>query len=72
MKKTTTTKRRLDVVLLVEDDLVDQAAKQVCQEISPITDVRASETHREKMAEVLVRRALKATRDDLNRKLSNG
>ena len=54
----------------LSDDLVNRAAKQASQETSPITDVRASKNYRERMAEVLVRRALMESWKDLERKLS--
>jgi carbon-monoxide dehydrogenase medium subunit len=49
------------------DDLIDQVALAARMEISPISDVRASRNYRARMAEVLVRRALLASRDDLGR-----
>ncbi len=55
----------------LSDQLVDQAAKQARQETSPINDVRATRSYRLKMAEVLVRRALMASWDDLGRHLAN-
>ncbi len=51
----------------LSEDLVEEAAIAASKEISPITDVRASRNYREKMAQVLVRRALLASRDELGR-----
>jgi carbon-monoxide dehydrogenase medium subunit len=56
----------------LSDELLEQAAGQAGQEISAIADVRASQAYREQMVEVLVRRALRATRDELGRKASSG
>lgn len=56
----------------LSDELLEQAAAQAGQEISAIADVRASQAYREQMTEVLVRRALRATRDELGRKASSG
>jgi carbon-monoxide dehydrogenase medium subunit len=53
------------------DDRFEQAAIAASKEISPITDVRASRNYREKMTQVLVRRALLASWDDLGRSGSN-
>ena len=53
------------------DERISQAAEATRTEISPITDVRASRDYRGKMAEVLVRRALLACRDDLRRSEPN-
>jgi len=55
----------------LSDDRIEQAAMEASKEISPITDVRASRSYRERMALVLVRRALLASRDDLQRNDSN-
>ncbi len=55
----------------LSDELLEQAATQARQEITPISDVRASSAYREQMTEVLVRRALRATRDELARKASS-
>ena len=55
----------------LSDDRFEQAAIAASKEISPITDVRASRNYRERMAQVLVRRALLASRDDLGRSGSN-
>ncbi len=56
----------------LSDELLEQAAAQAGQEISAIADVRASQAYREQMTEVLVRRALRATRDILGRNASDG
>ncbi len=56
----------------LSDDLINQAATQASQETSPITDVRASKNYRQRMAEVLVRRALIECWDNLETKLANG
>jgi xanthine dehydrogenase iron-sulfur cluster and FAD-binding subunit A len=55
----------------LSEDRVEEAAIAASKEISPITDVRASRNYREKMAHVLVRRALLASRDELDRSGSN-
>ena len=52
-------------------DLLARAAQKAGGETSPITDVRASKNYRLKMAEVLVRRALEANWDDLQKEGSN-
>lgn len=52
----------------LSDNLIAQAASQARQEATPISDVRASLTYRERMTEVLVRRALQATREELARR----
>jgi CO/xanthine dehydrogenase FAD-binding subunit len=52
-------------------DLLGQAARQASQEISPISDVRASSDYRRRMTGVLVRRALTAVWDDLGGNDSN-
>jgi carbon-monoxide dehydrogenase medium subunit len=49
----------------VSDDLLCEAAKKAREEVTPISDVRASQPYRLEMTEVLVRRALRATRDKL-------
>ncbi len=51
----------------LSDQRVDQAAVEASRETSPITDVRASRNYRERMTQVLVRRALLASWDDLGR-----
>ena len=55
----------------LSDELLERAAGQARQEITPISDVRASRAYREQMTEVLVRRALRATRNELGRKASS-
>jgi CO/xanthine dehydrogenase FAD-binding subunit len=55
----------------LSDERIDQAAIAASKEISPIADVRASRNYRERMARVLVRRALLASWDDLRRNGSN-
>ena len=52
-------------------DRINQVATQASQETSPITDVRAGKNYRQKMAEVLVRRALMECWGDLEAKLAN-
>lgn len=56
----------------LSDDRVEEAATTASKEISPITDVRASRNYRERMAQVLVRRALLASWDELGRNKSDG
>ena len=51
----------------LSDQRVDQAAIEASKEVSPITDVRASRNYRERMTQVLVRRALLAGWNDLKR-----
>jgi CO/xanthine dehydrogenase FAD-binding subunit len=46
-------------------ELIEQAAQLASEEISPISDVRASGDYRRRMTGVLVRRALTVTRDEL-------
>lgn len=53
------------------DKLIGEAASKVREDVAPISDVRASLAYRLKMTEVLVRRALLATRDQLTGPLSN-
>jgi len=55
---------------LLSDELFERAASMARKAISPISDVRASMAYREQMTEVLVRRALLATRDELERNQS--
>ena len=49
----------------LSDELLSEAAIKAREEVTPISDVRASESYRLQMTEVLVRRALLATRDEL-------
>jgi carbon-monoxide dehydrogenase medium subunit len=51
----------------LSDELLCSAALKAAEEIMPISDVRASRSYRVEMTEVLVRRALFATRDELAR-----
>jgi len=51
--------------------LIDEAAARAREEVSPITDVRASRDYRNRMTQVLVRRALTTNRKDLARDGSN-
>jgi len=55
----------------LSDDLLISAAAKARQEVSPISDVRASEDYRDRMVEVLVRRALSATRDALGKRAAD-
>jgi carbon-monoxide dehydrogenase medium subunit len=56
----------------LSEELLCAAAQKAREEITPISDVRASHSYRMEMTEVLVRRALLATRDQLERKASDG
>ena len=49
----------------LSDELISEAANKAREQVTPISDVRASESYRLQMTEVLVRRALTATRDEL-------
>jgi len=49
----------------VSEELLRAAAQQARDEVTPISDVRASQSYRLAMTEVLVRRALDATRAEL-------
>jgi len=53
-------------------EVINQAAQRASEEISPITDVRASADYRQRMTIVLVRRALMATWDELRGNLKMG
>jgi len=53
-------------------ELLCAAAQKAREEVTPISDVRASRTYRLEMTEVLVRRALLATWDELGRKATHG
>ncbi len=56
----------------LSDELLSEAAIKAREEVTPISDVRASESYRLEMTEVLVRRALFATRDALARSATDG
>jgi len=56
----------------LSDELLCSAAQKAAEEIMPISDVRASRSYRVEMTEVLVRRALFATRDELGRNATDG
>ena len=56
---------------IISDDLINQAAASARQEVSPISDVRASEHYRLAMVEVLVRRALTEAWDLLRQEDAN-
>ena len=56
----------------LSEELLWAAAQKARDEITPISDVRASYSYRMEMTQVLVRRALLATRDQLERKASDG
>jgi len=56
----------------LSEELLWAAAQKAREEITPISDVRASHSYRMEMTQVLVRRALLATRDQLERKASDG
>lgn len=56
----------------LSDELLSAAATKAREEVTPISDVRASESYRLQMTEVLVRRALLATRDELARSTADG
>ncbi len=51
----------------ISEDLISRAARQASRQTRPIGDLRASARYRENMAEVLVRRALRTTWDELIR-----
>ena len=55
----------------ISTELIEQAANKASEEISPITDVRASKHYRLQMTKVLVRRALNAAWHDLGINESN-
>jgi len=48
-----------------DSDVIAAAARQAAEEVSPISDVRASRQYRKRMVEVLVRRALTANLNSL-------
>ena len=54
------------------EELFGAAAHKAREEVTPISDVRASRSYRLKMTEVLVRRALLATWDELRGKATHG
>ncbi len=56
----------------LSDELLSEAAKKAREEVTPISDVRASQPYRLEMTEVLVRRALRATRNKLPGTVSDG
>ena len=56
----------------LSDELLSEAAIKAREEVTPISDVRASESYRLQMTEVLVRRALLATRDELAGSATDG
>lgn len=49
----------------LSDEVCEQAARKAREEASPISDVRGSRGYRDRMVEVLVRRALMAAKDQL-------
>lgn len=57
---------------VLSEELLCAAAQKAREEIAPISDVRASHSYRLAMTEVLVRRALLATRDELARNATDG
>ena len=57
---------------VLSEELLCAAAQKAREEITPISDVRASHSYRLAMTEVLVRRALLATRDELARNATDG
>ena len=57
---------------VLSDELLSEAAKKAREEVAPISDVRASQPYRLEMTEVLVRRALRATRNKLPGTVSDG
>jgi carbon-monoxide dehydrogenase medium subunit len=56
----------------LSDELLGEAAKMAREEVTPISDVRASQSYRLAMTEVLVRRALRATYSALPGTVSDG
>ena len=56
----------------LSEELLVAAAQKAREEVTPISDVRASRAYRLEMTEVLVRRALLATWDELGRKATHG
>jgi len=55
----------------VSDELIEQVARNAEKEATPISDTRASEAYRKNMIAVLVRRALLATRAELQKNASS-
>ncbi len=55
----------------VSDELIEQVARAADKEATPISDMRASEAYRKNMVAVLVRRALLATRAELQKNASS-
>jgi len=53
--------------MAISCEILEQAAQLASEEISPISDVRASGDYRRRMTGVLVRRALMKTRDELEK-----
>ena len=51
----------------LSDELLGETATKAREEVTPISDVRASQPYRLEMTEVLVRRALRATRNETAR-----
>jgi carbon-monoxide dehydrogenase medium subunit len=56
----------------LSDEMICAAAQKAREEVTPISDVRASHSYRLEMTEVLVRRALLATWDELGRNVTDG
>jgi len=56
----------------LSDELLREAAHSAREQVTPISDVRASKSYRLQMTEVLVRRALLATRDELAKSANDG
>ncbi len=56
----------------LSDEQLNEVARAAREEVTPISDVRASDSYRLQMTEVLVRRALLATRDELARSAADG
>ncbi|MBU1078296.1 MAG: xanthine dehydrogenase family protein subunit M, partial [Spirochaetes bacterium] len=50
----------------LSDTAIEKALKLVSETISPITDIRATKEYRIHMAQVMLKRGLKITRDRLN------
>jgi len=56
----------------LSEKLLSGAAQKAREDVTPISDVRASDSYRLEMTEVLVRRALLATWDELSRNAADG